>query len=195
MMYRTKPYALACLLSLTVASPLLAQDSSKPSVIERELITLNAKVIAVDPGTRLVTLQNEKGEINQIVAGEEVANFAQIDVGDEVVTQVYQAVAIEVTETDSKILSTQVTTDTARVEPGQKPGGIMINQITVTAEVMQVDKAAQTVTIKRQQQGEPSIVLQTVDVPNPASLENIDPGDMVVMTYQRSVAISVQEIP
>ena len=192
------PYAknsfLSWALALTVALPVVAQQSTeKPSVVESDLITLNAKVVALDKAARLVTLQDEQGNSVQIVAGDEVRNFDQIDVGDRVITKFYRAIAIEVTETEAKTLSTEMTLDAGRVAPGQKPGGLIIGQITVTAEIMQVDKENQTVTIKRQQQGEPSIILQTVAVRNPAHLENIDPGDMVIINYQQSVAVSVQE--
>ena len=191
----TKISFLIWALLLPFALPVVAQQSTdKPSVMESDLITLTAKVVAVDKAARLVTLQGEQGNSVQIVAGDEVRNFDQIDVGDRVITKFYRAVAIKVTETEAKILSTEMALDEGRVATGQKPGGLIIGQITVTAEIMQLDKENQTVTIKRQQQGEPSIILQTVSVRNPAHLDNIDPGDMVVINYQQSVAISVQEI-
>jgi len=192
-MHYTKIVVLSALLSITGTLPLAAQQA-KPSLMERELVTLNAEVTAVDPATRLVTLRGENGNVVQIVAGEQVRNFDQIDIGDKVVTQVYLAAAVEVTETDDKTLRTTISTDAARTASGDKPGGLAIAQITVTAEVMAVDKDAQTVTIKRQNNGEPAIILQTVEVKNPTNLENVDVGDMVVMTYQQSVAISVQEV-
>ncbi|MCB1806958.1 MAG: hypothetical protein KDK04_21425 [Candidatus Competibacteraceae bacterium] len=194
-MHYANSLLLASLLMFTALPPLAAQESaSKPSVLERELTTLTAKVIAVDAATRQITLQDEQGTIAQTIVGDEVRNFDQIDIGDTVITQLYRALAIEVTESQDKVLRTEVSVDTARVEPGQKPGGLAISQITVTAEVMAIDPEARTVTIKRQQQGEPAIVLQTVEVRESTNLDNIDPGDMVIMTYQQSVAISVQEI-
>lgn len=60
-------------------------------------LTLTAVVQNVDPATRKVTVEDDKGVTRTVVCGPLVRNFAQIQKGDKVLLRYTQALAIEVT--------------------------------------------------------------------------------------------------
>ena len=60
---------------------------------------MSAQVVAIDKATRTVTLKGPKGNVVDIVAGEDVKNFDQIKVGDLVVARYAQALTLELRKT------------------------------------------------------------------------------------------------
>ena len=71
-------------------------------------------------------------------------------------------------------------------KPGEKPAVAGGRQVTVVADVVAVDPAKQTVTLKGPQ--------QTVDlkVQNPDQFKLVKVGDQVEATYTEALAISVE---
>src|ERR1044071_1412230 len=62
-------------------------------------IKVTAQVMAIDKGTRTLTLKGPDGKTVEVVAGEEVKNFPQIKLGDFVVVEVLQSLALELRKT------------------------------------------------------------------------------------------------
>ena len=73
-----------------------------------------------------------------------------------------------------------------RAKPGEKPGGVVAGEVTVTATIEAIDKKAQTATLKG-----PNGRSITVKAQDPKNLERVKVGDEVVITYTEAVAISV----
>jgi ABC-type Fe3+-hydroxamate transport system substrate-binding protein len=85
----------------TLAIPASAQDktTSEPGkVAATRTLTLTADVVGIDSTTRTVTLRGSKGNVVDVVAGDEVKNFDQIKVGDKVVAKYQLGVSAEVTK-------------------------------------------------------------------------------------------------
>src|SRR5262245_14669976 len=61
--------------------------SADPSRVERAQITsevtAKAEVVAVNPATRIIALRREDGSLFQVMAGQDVRNFAQIKRSEE----------------------------------------------------------------------------------------------------------------
>ena len=76
----------------------------------------------------------------------------------------------------------------ARALPGEKPGALKVIETTVTAEIEDIDKTNEKVTLKF-----PDGKLQVVKVKDPANLEKVDVGDTIVITMTKQMAISVQK--
>ena len=63
-------------------------------------MTTEPLVLVADAGaTRTLTLKGPDGNTTDVVAGEEVKNFPQIKVGDYVVVQLMQSLALELKKT------------------------------------------------------------------------------------------------
>ena len=198
MMKVIKPIALLLLLAGLV--PLAAQAQSAPNT-QSGVITapgkvagaatteVTAKVIAVDPAQRTVTLQSASGQTRTIEVGDQVRNFDQIKVGDTVHAKYTQALALELKKGASGMAApTEEHAITPPVAPGAKPGGTVARKVTATAEVVAIDPAKQMVTLRGPAGNEVD-----VDVQDPNQLKNINKGDHVQVTYVEALAIAVRE--
>ena len=65
----------------------------------RAAAEISAQVVAIDKATRTVTLKGPQGNVVDVVAGDEVKNFAQIKVGDFVVVRYAEALTLELRKT------------------------------------------------------------------------------------------------
>ena len=185
----------AALVSLSFAGMSIAADQApakkapvkKPSIKKEQTVTETATVEAVDQATRVVTLKGSKGNVFDITAGEEVRNLAQVKAGDQVKVKYYQSLAIEVMAPGKAPGGRQEAVVMDRAKLGEKPGGMVGGQVTVTATVEAINKKKQTVTLKG-----PEGKTRVVKVQDPKNLKNVKVGDDVVITATEAVAISVE---
>jgi hypothetical protein len=185
----------AALVSLTIAgvsiaadqAPVKKEQAKKPSIKKEQIISETVTVQAVDLATRVLTMKGSKGNVFDLKAGEEVRNLAQVKVGDQVTVKFFQSLAIDVMAAGKAPGGRQEAVVMDRAKLGEKPGGVIGGQVTVTATVEALDKKKQTVTLKG-----PEGKTQVVKVQNPANLKNVKVGDEVVITLTEAVAISVE---
>jgi hypothetical protein len=152
---------------------------------------VSAKVIAVDPTQRTVTLQSANGKTRTIEVGDQVRNFDQIKVGDTVHAKYTQALALEIKPGGGALAApTEEGAITPAPAPGAKPGGTVARKVTATVEVMAVDHARQMVTVRGPAGNEVDIKAE-----DPSQLQHIKKGDHVKVTYVEALAIKVAEAP
>jgi hypothetical protein len=152
---------------------------------------ITAKVIAVDPTQRTVTLQGASGKTRTIEVGDQVHNFDQIKVGDTVHAKYTQALALELKKGAATMgAPTQEGAITPPPAPGAKPGGTIARKVTAMTEVVAVDPARQMVTLRGPAGNEVDVQAQ-----DPSQLTNIRKGDHVQVTYVEALAIAVAEAP
>ena len=189
----------ALLLTLGLV-PLAAQAQSAPNT-QTGVVTapgkvggaatteITAKVIAVDPSQRTVTLQGASGKTRTIEVGDQVHNFDQIKVGDMVHAKYTQALALELKKGATTMSApTEERAITPPPAAGAKPGGTVARRVTATAEVVAVDPAKQMVTLRGPAGNEVDVEAQ-----DPNQLTNIKKGDHVQVTYVEALAIAVAE--
>lgn len=150
---------------------------------------ITAKVIAVDPTQRTVTLQGKSGKTRTIEVGDQVRNFDQIKVGDTVHAKYTQALALEIKKGGGALPApTEEGAITPPPAPGAKPGGTVARKVTATVEVVAVDSAHQMVTVRGPRGNEVDVQAE-----DPSQLQNIKKGDHVQVTYVEALAIKVAE--
>ena len=186
------------LVSLAFAGVTLADEqvivtkgpsTKKPSIQKERIITETATVEAVDLATRVVTLKGPKGKIFDITAGDKVRNLDQVHVGDQVHVEYYQSVAIDVFKAGQAPGGTQAVETVERAKPGEKPAGMIENEVTVTAKVVAIAKNKRSVTLKG-----PEGKTLNVKIQDPKNLKNVKVGDDVVITVTEALAISVEGV-
>ena len=153
------------------------------------VLKASATVTALDKASRTVTLKGPQGDEMQIVAGPEVRNFDQIEVGSQVVVGYVQALALELKKGAKGAPERVVSAATGRAPVGGTPGGAAAQRVTVTADVTALDPATRTVTLKGPK--------RTVDlrVPDPNQFKLIAVGDKVEATYTEALAITIEPAP
>ena len=149
-------------------------------------VKAQATVESIDPATRSVTLKLASGKSRTVVASEEVRNFDQIKVGDKITVRYVEAVTLELKKDGKAIVGRTETASMDRAAPGQKPGGVAQREITVVADVVNVDTKAKKVTVR----GENGQV--DLDIRDPEQLKLIKKGDQIQATYNEALAIDLE---
>lgn len=163
-------------------------NSNEPGKVNiGSMVRASAIVTAVDPTSRTVTLRAASGQSFDVVAGDEVKNFAQIKIGDEVVVEYLQAVSVELMKVGGTAPGASDSAAATRAKPGEKPAGAIARQVTAVADVIDVNPAMQTMTFR----GPKGNVVE-VAVANPAHFDVVKKGDQVEVVYTEAVALTVQ---
>ena len=157
--------------------------------IEENIVTVTAKVVAIDHSSRRVSLLTEDGRKVSFEAGPEVRNLDQVDVGDFVRASYYESLVYQLRKPGDAAPGVQVAQEVARAEPGAKPGAGAARMATVTATVVALDGKAPSVTFET-----PDGERTTIAVRDPDRLKGVRVGDLVEFTYTQAVAIGVEEI-
>lgn len=153
-------------------------------------VEMSAQVVGIDKATRTVTLKGPKGNVVDVVAGDEVKNFDQIQLNDFVVARYIQALSLEVKKTKAGVRSSAESSGAARAQPGQRPAGVVAREVTVIADVIAVDPKNMTVTLKG-----PKGNIVNLQVQNPDHFKVVKKGDQVEATYTEALALSVEAAP
>ena len=166
----------------------VASEAGKAAVVRAA--EMSAQVVGLDKATRTVTLKGPKGNVVDIVAGDEVKNFDQIKVGDMVVARYVQALTLELQKTKVAAGEPTVREGAAKAKAGERPAVAGGRQVTVIAEVTAVDPQKSTITLKGPRGNE-----VTLDVRNPEQFKVVKKGDQVEATYTEALALSVEPAP
>ena len=151
-----------------------------------QTVKATATITAIDKKTRDVTLKGPRGNELTLTAGPEIKNFDQLKVGDLVDAQYVEALTLQLVKGGGQKVALTEKTDMVGAKAGAQPGGAMGRQVTVIADVVALDAATQTVTLKGPN--------RTVDlaVKDPAQFKLIAKGDQVEAKYTQAVALSVE---
>jgi Cu/Ag efflux protein CusF len=152
-----------------------------PDTAAAEVVTGTATIQKIDKDSRLITLKGSQGTILDVKASPDV-NLAKLKVGDRVNAAYYREVAVALKKSGEQgPKMTQTVTER---------GGITAQQTTVTAKVLAVDTAANSVALRGPAGG--THVIQVQDPDLQAQLGKIKAGDSVDVTYTQAVAVSVE---
>jgi hypothetical protein len=166
----------------------IASEPGKATAVRA--VELSAQVVGIEKATRTVTLKGPKGNVVDVVAGDEVRNFDQIKVGDLVVARYVQALTLELRKVKGAVGDISVREGGARARPGEQPGAAGAREITAIATVTAVDPKKSTITLKG-----PRGNVVTLDVRNPDQFKVVKKGDQVEVTYTEALALSVEPAP
>lgn len=146
---------------------------------------VTATISAIDRASRIVVLKGPKGRELAMSAGPEVKNFEQLKVGDQVEAQYLEALALELHKGGGKPVARTEKAGGGSAEKGQPPGAMAGRKVTVVGDVINVDAATKTVTVRGPKR---TIDLQVDDADQ---LRRIAKGDQIEATYVEAVAVAV----
>lgn len=163
----------------------VSADNSKGEVLE---VKLSAKVIKIDKKKRHLTVQAENGAKYDLNASEEIRNFDQIKLGDNLVVRYVKGVVLTLVPVNKRAGVPQRTehSDAATTEAGQKPGALEAHQTEIRAIVKAVNRKERNVTLR----GADKTV--TIDVPQEINLDKVKVGDEVNAIITEAVAIEIE---
>ncbi len=164
----------------------VAQTRDENTVAAASKVTVKATVLSIEAPSRTLTLKGPRGNIFDIVAGDEVKNFDQIKVQDTLNFTYVEALAFELKKVHGKIRERREVDDGATAKPGEKPGAAAGKRIIVVADVVRIDHKKQTVALR----GPKHTV--TLKVADPKNLKDVKAGDQVEVTYIQAVAVDIE---
>lgn len=153
-------------------------------------VKAEATVRAIDRLTRQITLRREDGTQFAFVAGPEVRNFDQIEVGDTVKAHYIEMLSARKLAPDEPSTETAGEVATARAERGEQPAGVISTGVAMTVRVESVDLEQHLVAFT-----DPAGRLRAVRAQRDegkAFVAGLKPGDRVELIYGEAVAITVE---
>ena len=165
-----------------------AKTSSPGKVDYSQAVEVSATITAIDKANRKITLKGPKGDEVTIVAGAEVKNFDQLKVGDVARFKYYESLALELKKGGGMKVEKTEKAGVARAKPGETPGGVAGRQVIVVGDVIKLDPATQTITVKGPE--------RTVDLKarDPEQFKLIAVGDQIQATYTEAFAVAVTPV-
>ena len=156
--------------------------------VAANVVEITASVQAIDKANRTVTIKGPRGNVQTVTAGPDVKNFDQIKVGDNVALRYMEALSLELKKGGGAPVARTDSMAGATAKAGEKPAIGVGQQVHVTADVVAVDAATQTVSLRGPK--------QTVDlkVRDPEQFKLVKVGDQVEATYTEAVALSVEPV-
>jgi len=189
-----KQFLVGSTIAAALALPVMAQTGT--TVVEKgpgvataaQTIKLTATIAAIDAATRSITLKGAQGKEVTVTAGQEVKNFAQMKVGDQVNVAYIEALTLELKKGGGMAVARTEQAGMAGAKPGERPAGLVGRQVTIVADVVDVNAAAQTVTLRGPQR---TVELKVRD---PEQFKRVAKGDQVEATYTEAVAVEVTPV-
>jgi len=164
----------------------VASEPGKAAIVATVEVT--ARVVAIDKATRTVTLKGPQRTVD-VVCGDEVRNFDQIRVGDNVVVKYVEALTLELKKTKAP-LDAKGEAAAVRAAPGARPAGAVGREITVLADVVAVDPKKSIISLKG-----PRGNVYDLKVQNKDHFKVVKKGDQVEAVYTEALAIAVTPAP
>ena len=184
--------SLVFFLTLLLSSGQLFASDDLKRVVERKNVEKVAAVVeAINVQNRIVTLRSLTRDASVVMeVGDEVRNLDQVKVGDRVVVEFLEAMAVDLKKGGGMTPSAGVGGAAARAKLGEKPAAALGGAVEVVATIIGIDADEPSVTL-RGPEGEVVEVL----VRHPEKLAEVDVGDQVVITYKRAMAVAVTPSP
>jgi hypothetical protein len=147
-------------------------------------VEITADITALDAATRGVTLKGPEGNVVELTAGPELRNFDQLKVGDKVQMQVIEQLELELIKGGGRPVVRTEAGGGARAPQGGAPAGLVAAQVTTIGDVIALDPATRTVTLKG-----PELTVDLV-VEDPEQYKLIALGDQIQATLTAAVGIA-----
>jgi ribosomal protein S17 len=174
--------AMVAVTALVAAGP--ASAAQKPVSVS-DTVTESFTIEAINSTTRVVTLKDKDGNLEELFCGPEVQRFDALKVGDKVTFKYIESVVSSLRRPGQAARPAESGGITRT--PGTKPGGTISQQMTATVTIQAIDMKAPSVTIKTEKGQQMSFRVE-----NAKNLEGYKVGDTVEITYTQALAVSVE---
>jgi hypothetical protein len=165
------------------------EESRGKNTMQRvDTVTMEAKVVAINQKTRMVTLQGHDGQKREIHVGDEVKNLPQVKKGDMVTVAYRRSVVAKLKKKGSAKPDAAAGEELYTAQPGEMPAAVGAQVIHIVATVTDIDKAKQEVTLKG-----PKGRSAVVAVQDPTVLDRVKKGDLVEIDYTEAIAVAVEK--
>jgi len=194
--------ALPCALILALPACQSTDSATQPAArsgsvsdghaqITNEIVAL-AKVVAIDPSTRIITLCREDGTQFLAKAGEAVRNFDQVAVGDTLRVKYQETLSATRVTGAEAAAPAEAALSAGRAKAGAKPAGALGFAVSVRVKIVSIDRERQIVVFSLAS-GE-LIARTLVTSEGREFVKGLKVGDVVRLDYTEVLALSVEKL-
>ena len=163
-----------------------AVRANSPGIVLGEAIMITAEVVAIDYVDRSLALLGPEGNVVVVEVGYEARNFDEIEVGDTLEVQYFEAVAIYIDMYGNKP-DASAGLVTARSAAGEEPAAIAVETVDISAKVYSIDRSERSVTLELH---DGRVI--TTDVDESVEIyDRLKEGDLVHVRHTEAIAVSV----
>lgn len=179
-----KTLTLIAALALTMAAT--AVNAAQKPVTKGASVTETFTIEAIDHASRIVTLKDKEGNLEDLYCGPEVERFNALKVGQTVTFTYYESLVYQIRKPGTATAPSGTTPSVTRAA-GTNPGGTIAQQMTATVTINAIDPKAPSVTVTSSDGRKMSFRVE-----DPKNLEGVKVGDRVEITYTQALAIGVK---
>ncbi|VFQ46734.1 hypothetical protein [Desulfoluna butyratoxydans] len=187
--------ALGALMVCSAPLYVMADDGKTAAVSEMESgfelgsgKVITAEVVGIDYADRVLMLSGPDGDVVHYEVSEDARNFDQIDIGDRVRVEYYGSVALYLGDHGMKP-ATRSGSVTGRAAKGEKPAGILVETVDVSAEIVAIDRENRSVTLKLP---DGNVITTRVDT-SVETFDTLKVGLSIHARYTEAIAVSVEK--
>jgi len=182
----------ALVVAATLAYPAAAQTTQVVSgsvpgkAGVEQTVNVTATITAINKATRDITLKGPEGTEAVMTAGPDMKNFDQLKVGDQVNAMYVEALTLELKKSGGLMVGRTDKEASDVAKPGEKPGGAVGRQVTIVADVIDVNPARQSITLRGPE--------RTVEllISDPAQFKLVAKGDQVEARYTQALIVAAE---
>lgn len=160
---------------------------AQKAVSQGDMVELTAEITAIDPDARLITLEDETGNVESLYAGPEIKRFNELKVGDKVTFRYYESLVSQIRKSGGAPPAQGTGLPTLVRGTGAEPSGTISQQLSATVTVKAIDPKAPSVTVTLEDGRTMSFKAE-----DKKNLEGVKVGDKVDITYTAAVTITVK---
>lgn len=179
-MIRLTTATLAAAFSCLALTAFAAQTKSIPG----DMITVTAKVEAVETQSRTLTLKKPDGTYTTLVVPDAFERFGGIKVGDTVTARYYNNIVFRKLNPGEKPVNAD--TEGLTIPGGSRPKGTAATQRTITTTVTAIDQKIPSITFTG-----PNNWVYSSKVQDRNALKAVKVGDQVSITWTEALSINV----
>jgi hypothetical protein len=160
-------------------------DAQKETVVElSKAVLFTADVVAIDHNERVVSLRDPDGNVVVLEVGQDARNLDQIVPGDQLKIEASNSVVLYLDRPGTQHEGIVV----ERAPKGEKPAGIAVETVDMTATIKSIDKEERAVVLELPDGKNVTTKAHKSDKP----FESLKVGDSFYARLTRSIAISVE---
>lgn len=172
--------AACCLLIGLAIAPMAAQKMEASGNVSK-----TATITAINPTTRVVTLKDAAGNIEDIECGPEIKRFGELKVGDSV-TFSYHAAVVAAIVKGAAATGDKVEVGAVRGQ-GARPSGAVTSQHHASATIEAIDPSVPSIKVKLAD-GHSMNAL----VADRKNLDGVKVGDKISVTFTEALMVTVE---
>ncbi len=184
-----------CVATMALGTVVAVPAAEKPamhnmSVEDEVLVSVTARVLAVDVEKRELTVKGPLGNEHTLSVDKAVKRLNEVKVGDDITAKYYISIASELREPteEEKKNPLVVVEGAARAPKGTSPAAGGLRVIRVVATVEGLERPTRMVTLKGPRGNYLDVRARDV-----SRLEKLHLGDIVVVTFTEALAVSVEK--